>query len=90
MEQYEIAELSGKCICGCNLEIRIADYREDKNKIATRLGFIIYGLCNRCKKMYVLYLHREKIEPTEGIDYVINLNKVVEQTKFNQEEWLKK
>ena len=71
----EMKILAGKC-CKCNglLEMRI-DNVKDEEQI---FGWIIFGVCKKCKVVYMENLFSQSEKPMIDVDFTIDYEKKVE------------
>lgn len=81
----EILELPEICYCGNRLYLRSVPV-EGKNKTVD--GWIIYGFCEKCKIVNVFSYFDEKVSPTEGIDFKIIKDKVLNKKDLVKESIL--
>ncbi len=70
-------KLSDLCDKGHQMDLRITEVRENEDdKSSPIFAWLLMGVCKRCHKIIMQGIHKEKIEPTEGIDYEIIHKKV--------------
>lgn len=82
-------ELRDICPEGHEIELRQTELRkEEDNPSSEILGWLMFGVCDKCKKIFVQGIHQEKIEPTEGIDYII-VHKKCDVAKKSKDSHLK-
>jgi len=73
--------LAGKCQCGKELEFRQTEVREDEdNESSEIMCWLVFGMCEDCEKIWMQMMFKEKIAPTENIDFKIDWNEIVKGT----------
>ena len=74
-------ELRTMCTKGHDLDLRLSEVRRDEeDKNSEIVCWLIFGVCDKCETIIMQGIHNEKIEPTEGIDYII-LNEKIGKTR---------
>ena len=65
------------CDKGHKLELRKVEVREDEDNPHSKIVcWLLHGFCNKCSKVFMMDIFKEKISPTEGIDYEIILERI--------------
>ncbi len=60
------------CNEGHKLELRKVEVREDEDNPKSEIVcWLLHGFCKECSKVFMMDIFKEKISPTEGIDYKI-------------------
>ena len=78
----EIQVYAGKCKCKRKLDMRITEFREDEVKQNGEiLGWIVFGVCKKCEKVYIQGLFMQPEEPVLNLDFIIDDNKIAEGVK---------
>lgn len=77
----EIRMLSGKHKCGREMDMRIADVKEDDRNI---VSWIIYGICKRCNVVLISDLFLQPEEPVQGMDFIIDYDKISDEENMKE------
>ncbi len=71
--------LAGKCKCERELHFRQVQVREDEDdKTSEIFCWLVWGMCESCENLWMQMMFKEKVAPTQGIDFEIDWNKIVE------------
>ena len=70
--------ISGKHECGREMDMRIADVKDDNKEI---VSWIIYGICKKCNIVLISDLFLQAEKPAQDRDFIIDYSQVCEGTK---------
>jgi len=70
-------ELRDICNKGHQMELRQTEVREDEENPKSKIIlWLLMGVCDKCQTIVMQGIHKEKIAPSEGIDYFIAHKKI--------------
>ena len=76
--------------CKKDMDIRITDVRENEDDPSSITSWLIYGLCEKCKSIFICELFVQLNKPILGQDYLIDYKHTaqgsdlkIENTKTN-------
>ncbi len=74
-------KLKDICPRGHQMELKITEVREDESNPTSGIKcWLLFGQCDKCKTLFMQDVFKEKISPTEGIDYKIIHKKISQST----------
>ncbi len=83
----EMIEMRNLCPKGHEMDLRMVEVREDENDDSSKiLCWLMFGVCGDCSRIIMQGIHKEKIEPTEGIDFIIINERCEKGSSLNAEE----
>lgn len=68
--------IPGKHKCGKEMDMRIADVKDDDKNI---VSWIIYGICKKCSVVLISELFLQPEEPILDVDFMIDYSKVSDE-----------
>ncbi len=69
----EIRIMAGKHKCGKNMDMRIADVKDDEKNI---ISWIIYGVCKKCSTVLISNLFLQSDRPLQDRDFIVDYTKI--------------
>lgn len=70
--------IAGKHKCGKEMDMRIADVKDDNKSI---VSWIIYGICKNCNLVLISQLFLQPEKPEQDRDFIIDYDKISTEAK---------
>ena len=64
--------------CGKQMDMRIADVKDEVSKSGEILAWMIYGVCKKCKEVLMSSIIQQSEKPIKDVDYTL-VNEVAEE-----------
>lgn len=75
----DLSIVAGKHICGRVMTMRLNSIQEGKT-----IGWLIHGVCKKCKVVVVSKFFHQEEEPIEGVDFIVDENLTTKTTKMKK------